>query len=63
MPGKILSEGRTPSLPHTYRNIPHDERPQYGKNLCVVALLQLRQEAAEAVYSNIGTVWHFQILG
>ena len=42
VPGKILSEGRTPSLPHAYRNIPHDERPQYEKNLSIVALLQLR---------------------
>ena len=49
MPGKILSEGKTPSLPHTYRNIPHDERLQYGRNLPVVALLQLRREAARAV--------------
>ena len=42
VPGKIFSEGRTPSLPRTYRNIPHDERPQYEKNLSIVALLQLR---------------------
>ena len=52
MPGKILSEGRTPSLPHTYRNIPHDERPQYEKNLSIVTLLQLRQEAAKAAYEE-----------
>ena len=50
MPGKILSEGRTPSLPRTYRNIPHNERPQYGKNLSIVTLLQLRREATKAVY-------------
>ena len=49
MPGKILSEGRTPRLPRTYRSIPHDERPQYGKNLSIVTLLQLRHEAAKAV--------------
>ena len=52
MPGKILSEGRTPSLPRTYHNIPHDERPQYGKNLSIVALLQLRREATKAAYEE-----------
>ena len=52
VPGKILSEGRTPNLPHTDRNIPHDERPQHGRNLSVVALLQLRQEAAKAAYEE-----------
>ena len=52
VPGKILSEGRTPNLPHTYRNIPHDVRPPYGKNLSIVALLQLRREAARAVYEE-----------
>ena len=52
MPGKILSEGRTPSLPCTYRNIPHNERPQYGKNLSIVALLQLRREAAKTAYKE-----------
>ena len=52
MPEKILSEGRTPSLPHTYCNIPHDERLKYGKNLSIVTLLQLRQEAAKAVYEE-----------
>ena len=50
MPGKILSEGRTPSLSRAYHNIPHNERPQYGKNLSIVALLQLRREAAKAAY-------------
>ena len=50
VPGKILSEGRTPSLPRTYCNIPHNERPQYRKNLSIVALLQLRREATKAVY-------------
>ena len=43
VPGKILSEGRTPNLPHTYCN---------GKNLSIVALLQLRQEAARAAYEE-----------
>ena len=52
MSGKILSEGRTPNLPHTYRNILHDERPQYGKNLSIAALLQLRQEATRAAYEE-----------
>ena len=42
VPGKILSEGRTPNLPHTYHNILHDERLQYRKNLSIVTLLQLR---------------------
>ena len=52
VPGKILSEGKILSLPRTYRNIPHDKRPQYGRNLPVVALLQLRREAARAVYEE-----------
>ena len=52
VPGKIFSEERTPSLPCTYHNIPHNERPQYGKNLSVVALLQLREEAAKAAYEG-----------
>ena len=51
VPGKIFNEGKIPSLPHTYCNIPH-ERPQYGKNLSVVALLQLRWEAAKAAYEE-----------
>ena len=42
VPGNILSEGRTPSLPRTYRNIPHDKRPQHWENLSIVTLLQLR---------------------
>ena len=52
VPGKILSEERTPNLPRTYCNIPHDERPQYGKNLSIVTLLQLRREAAKAAYKE-----------
>ena len=52
MPGKILSEGRTPNLPCTYCNIPHDERLQYEKNLSIITLLQLRQEATRAVYEE-----------
>ena len=52
VPGKILSEGRTPSLPHTYRNILHDKRLQYGKNLSIVTLLQLRQEATKVAYEE-----------
>ena len=52
MLGKILSEGKTPNLPHTYRNIPHDERLPYGKNLSIVTLLQLRQEATRAAYEE-----------
>ena len=52
VPGNILSEGRTPNLPHTYHNIPHDKRPQYGRNLSVVPLLQLRQEATRAAYEE-----------
>ena len=51
VPGKIFSKGKIPSLPRIYRNIPH-ERPQYGKNLSVVALLQLRQEATKAAYEE-----------
>ena len=52
MPGKILSEGRTPNLPRTYHNIPHDERLPYGKNLSIATLLQLRQEATRAAYEE-----------
>ena len=52
VPGKILSEGKTLSLPRTYRNIPHDERPQYRRSLPVVTLLQLRREAARAAYEE-----------
>ena len=52
MPGKIFSEEGAPSLPHTYRNIPHNQRLQYGKNLSVVTLLHLRQEAAKAAYEE-----------
>ena len=52
VPGKILSEEGTPNLPHTYCNIPHDERPQYERNLSVVALLQLRREAARTAYEE-----------
>ena len=52
MPGKILSERRTPNLPRTYHNIPYDERLQYGKNLSIAVLLQLRQEATRAVYEE-----------
>ena len=52
VPGKILSEGRSPNLPRTYHNIPHDKRPQYGRNLSITALLQLRQEAARAAYEE-----------
>ena len=52
MPGKVFSEEKTPNLPRTYRNIPHNERPQYGRNLPMVALSQLRQEAARAAYKE-----------
>ena len=52
MPGKIFSEGRAPSLPHTYCNIPHNQRPQYGRNLSVVTLLWLRREATKAAYEE-----------
>ena len=52
MSGKIFSEGRAPSLLHTYCNIPHNQRLQYRRNLSVVALLQLRQEATKAAYEE-----------
>ena len=52
IPGRISSEGRSPNLPHTYRNIPHTERPEYGKNLSIVALTQLRREAGRAAYEG-----------
>ena len=50
VPGRIPSEGRSPNLPHTYRNIPHITRPEYGRNLSIVALTQLRCEASKAAY-------------
>ena len=46
VPGKIPSEGRPPSLPCTYCNIPHGERPEYGRNLPIEVLIQLRCEAS-----------------
>ena len=52
VPGKIPSEGRTPNLPCTYRYIPHTERLEYGKNLSIVTLTQLRREAGRAVYEE-----------
>ena len=48
----IPSEGRSPNLPRTYHNIPHTERPEYGKNLSIVALTQLRHEAGRATYQE-----------
>ena len=50
VPVKISSEGRSPNLHRTYRNIPHTERPEYGKNLSIIALTQLRREAGRAAY-------------
>ena len=52
VPGKILSEGESPNLPHTYHDIPHDHRPQYGRNLSIVILLQLRLEATRMAYEE-----------
>ena len=52
VPGKILSEERTPNLPHTYHNIQHNKRLQYGKNLSIATSLQLRQEATIAAYEE-----------
>ena len=52
IPARISSEGRSPNLSHTYRNIPHTERPEYGKNLSIVALMQLRCEAGRAAYEG-----------
>ena len=52
VPRRISSEGRSPNLPHTYRNIPHTERPEYGKNLPIVVLMQLRHEAGRATYEG-----------
>ena len=36
----------------TYRNIPHTERPEYRKNLSIVALMQLKHEAGRAAYEG-----------
>ena len=52
VPGRIPSEGRSPSLPPTYCNIPHTERPEYGRNLSIVILTQLRCEASRATYEE-----------
>ena len=52
VPGRISSEGRSPNLPCTYHNIPHTERPEYGKNLSIVVLMQLRCEAGRAAYKG-----------
>ena len=52
MPGRIPSEGRPPRLPHTYHNIPHGERPEYGRNLPIKVLIQLRCEASRAAYEE-----------
>ena len=52
VPGRIPSERKSPNLPHTYRNIPHTEIPEYGRNLSVVALTQLRCEASRAAYEE-----------
>ena len=52
VPGRIPSEGRSPNLPHTYRNIPHIERPEYEKYLPIVVLMQLRREASRATYEG-----------
>ena len=52
VPGRIPSEGRSPNLLCTYCNIPHTERPEYGRNLSIVALTQLRCEASRAAYEE-----------
>ena len=52
VPVKIPSEGRSPSLPHTYRNIPHTERLEYRRNLSIDILTQLRREARKATYEE-----------
>ena len=52
VPGRIPSEGRPPSLPHTYHNIPHEERPEYGRNLPIEVLIQLRCEVSRAAYEK-----------
>ena len=52
VPGRIPSEGRSPNLPHTYHNIPHIKRPEYGKNLSIVILMQLSHEASTATYEG-----------
>ena len=52
VPGRIPSEGKSPNLCHTYRNIPHDGRPKYGRNLSIATLLQLRHEASRPAYEE-----------
>ena len=52
VPGSISSEGKSPNLPHTYRNIPHIETLEYGKNLPIDVLTQLRCEASRATYEG-----------
>ena len=52
VPGRIPSEGRSPNLCRTYHNIPHIMRLEYGRNLSIVTLTQLRHEASKAVYGE-----------
>ena len=52
IPARILSEGRSPNLPHNYRNIPHIERPEYRENLPITTLTQLRHEAGRVAYEE-----------
>ena len=58
VPGRISSEGRSPSLPHTYHNIPQTERLEYRKNFSIVALTQLRHEAGRATYKGVLEPFH-----
>ena len=48
MPGRIPSEGRPPN----HHNIPHKERPEYGRNLPIEVLIRLRCEASRATYEE-----------
>ena len=52
VPLRIQSEGTIPTVPRTYRNIPHAERPAYGRNLPAGVLARLRNAAHRAAYEQ-----------
>ena len=47
-----MSEEEPPNLPHTYHDILHLERPEYGKNIPIATLMQLRHEAGRAIHER-----------
>ena len=51
-PRDNLSGQRSLNLLHMYCNIPHHERVQYGKNLPITVLTQMRCTAGRAAYEE-----------